>query len=193
MGREQEVQLAEGAQIEPRSPYGISKYTQELLGRCYAQMLGIEIIYARPFTFTGPRQSAVFALPSFARQIAEIEKAAADQVLVVGNLEAVRDYTDVRDIVYGLQLCFEHGKSGEVYNLCSGEGRRIGELLEKMLSLSSVNIQVRVDPALRQIQDIPSIIGDFSKAKNELGWSRSIRIEQTLIDLLNYWRRESTK
>jgi GDP-D-mannose dehydratase len=139
---------------------------------------------------TGPRRGEVFAESNFARQIAEIEEGLRDPVIYVGNLEARRDYSDVRDVVRGYWLLLERGEPGEVYNLCSGRAWAIREILDFYLRRSSVSrIEVKRDPARLRPSDVPHLLGDASKIRQALGWKPEIPFEQTLLDTLEYWRR----
>lgn len=139
---------------------------------------------------TGPRRGEVFAESNFARQVAEIEVRLREPVVHVGNLEARRDYSDVRDVVRGYWLLLERGTLGEVYNLCSGRSLAIREILDFLLSRSSVaGIRVQQDPTRMRPSDVPHLLGDASKIRKELGWEPEVPLEQTLLDTLEYWRR----
>src|SRR2546426_5333087 len=139
---------------------------------------------------TGPRSGEVFAESNFARQVAEIEVRLREPVVHVGNLEARRDYSDVRDVVRGYWLLLERGTLGEVYNLCSGRSLAIREILDFLLSRSSVaGIRVQQDPTRMRPSDVPHLLGDASKIRKELGWEPEVPLEQTLLDTLEYWRR----
>jgi GDP-4-dehydro-6-deoxy-D-mannose reductase len=149
----------------------------------------IKIIVMRAFNHTGPRQTPDFVVPAFAKQIAEIEKGTASPELYVGNLEAVRDFLDVRDVVKAYKLVLEKGKSKEIYNVASGEGIRIHDILEKLLTLSSKKISIKQDDKRLRPSDIACSVGSFKKIKNELGWEPQISLEKTLADTLYYWRK----
>jgi GDP-4-dehydro-6-deoxy-D-mannose reductase len=181
---------SEDAPLVPKTPYGVSKLAQELLA-CRAQHdRGLDIFIARPFNHVGPRQDASFATAAFARQIALIETGQAPPVIHVGNLEARRDLTDVRDTVRAYQLITASGIAGRVYNVCSGVARRVGDLLEGLLSIARVNVEVAVDPERLRPSDVPVLVGDPSRIQRELGWQAEIPIERTLADLLAYWRQQ---
>jgi len=137
---------------------------------------------------TGPRRGEVFAESTFAKQIAEIEKGRKEPVILVGNLEAKRDYTDVRDMVNGYFLAATKGKPGEVYNICSGKAVKIAEVLEILLKMSKVKTKIVQDPARMRPSDVPILQGDYSKFKRRTGWEPKIPLQKTLKDLLNYWR-----
>jgi GDP-4-dehydro-6-deoxy-D-mannose reductase len=186
--QEDEIPVREDAPLRPLSPYGVSKVGQDLLGYQYFRSYGMGIIRTRAFNHTGPRRGSVFVNSDFARQIAMIEKNKMEPVLRVGNLSATRDFSDVRDVVKAYWLALEKGKAGEVYNIASGKGRKIREVLECLLSLSSVEVKVQEDPEKMRPSDVPILIGDYSKFREKVGWEPEIPIEETLKDLLDYWR-----
>ena len=178
--------LREDSPIGPSSPYGVSKLAQEMLA---LRATSAAVILARPFNHAGPRQSPAFVTSSFARQIAEIEAGFVAPTLSVGNLDARRDVTDVRDTVRAYRKLAEKGQPRRAYNICSGRAYRIGDLLEMLLARARTPIAVVTDPARLRPSDQPVILGDPSRAETELGWRATVSIEDTLTDLLEYWRR----
>jgi GDP-4-dehydro-6-deoxy-D-mannose reductase len=178
--------LTEQAPLGPSSPYGVTKLAQEAIAR---GATSLPVVLVRPFNHVGPRQSPAFVTSSFARQIAEIEVGAADPVLSVGNLEARRDITDVRDVVRAYRLLAEKGQPHRPYNVCSGRAYRIGDLLEMLLARAQRSIRTVVDPSRLRPSDQPLILGDPSRARADCGWQATIPIEATLNDLLDYWRQ----
>jgi len=184
-----EIPLRETTPLRPSSPYAVSKVAQAHLARLYGPAGGMKVVLSRTFPHTGPGRGETFAESSFARQIAEIEAGLRPPVLSVGNLEAVRDYTDVRDVVRSYWTLLEKGKAGEVYNVCSGRGRRIQEMLDMLLASSSVRLEVKVDSKRLRPSDVPVLVGDPSKIRADTGWAPGIPLEQTLRDLLEDWRR----
>jgi GDP-4-dehydro-6-deoxy-D-mannose reductase len=183
-----EVPMKETNPLRPLSPYAVSKVAQDLLAYQYFMSYGLPIVRTRGFNHTGPRRGEVFVTSAFARQIAEIEKGRREPVIKVGNLEARRDFSDVRDIVAAYWLSLEKGAPGEVYNIGSGVARSIGELLEALLALSSVKARVEVDSARLRPSDVPILLADTAKFAELTGWRPTIPFEQTLGDLLDYWR-----
>jgi GDP-4-dehydro-6-deoxy-D-mannose reductase len=183
--RASENALGEESPIGPSSPYGFSKVAQEMLALRATQS---PIFLARPFNHAGPRQSPAYVTSSFARRIAEIEAGLVAPVLEVGNLDARRDVTDVRDTVRAYQMIVANGRAGRPYNVCSGRAYRIGDLLDTLLGFTRVRIQVSHDPARLRPSDNPVMIGDPSRIASEVGWRAAISIEETLKDLLDYWR-----
>ena len=177
--------LSEDSPIGPASPYGVSKLAQEMLG---ARETSFPVVMARPFNHAGPRQAPAFVTSSFARQIAEIEAGVAGPALSVGNLDARRDITDVRDTVRAYRMLAESGLPGRPYNICSGRAYRVGDLLEMLLARARVPITVVSDPARLRPSDQPVILGNPTRTATEIGWQATIGIEDTLRDLLEHWR-----
>ncbi len=185
---EHELPIKETNPLRPLSPYAVSKIAQDFLGYQYFKSYGIKAVRTRGFNHTGPRRGDVFVSSNFAKQIAEIEKGKREPVIYVGNLESVRDFTDVRDMVRAYWLAVEKGEPGEVYNICSGKGLKIKEVLEILLAYSRVKVEVKVDPARLRPSDVPVLVGDNTKFRKRTGWKPEIPIEKTLKDLLDYWR-----
>ncbi len=185
---EDELPVKETNPLRPLSPYAVSKVGQDLLGYQYYKSYGLDIIRTRGFNHSGPRRGEVFVCSNFAKQIARIEKKKQEPVVYVGNLEAIRDFTDVRDIVKAYWLATEKGEPGEVYNICSGKGYKIEEVLDILLGLTKERIKVKKDPKRMRPSDVPVLIGDCKKFRGITGWKPEIPFERTLEDLLNYWR-----
>jgi GDP-4-dehydro-6-deoxy-D-mannose reductase len=152
---------------------------------------GLDVVLARPFNHTGPRQEPVFAVPSFARQVARIEAGLEPPVIRVGNLDSRRDLTDVRDVATAYVRIVAAGRPGRPYNVCSGRAWRIGDLLEELIHLARVPITVEVDPGRLRPNDVPVLQGSATRIRTELGWKPEITIEQTILDTLDYWRDET--
>jgi GDP-4-dehydro-6-deoxy-D-mannose reductase len=178
--------LSEECPLLPSSPYGLSKLAQEMLGMKSNGVLSVTI--ARPFNHIGPRQDPHFVASGFARRIADIEMGRWAPEISVGNLEARRDLTDVRDTVRAYQMILERGLPGRPYNVCSGHAISIRELLDRLIARARVRVQVKVDPARYRPNDTPLLLGDPTRLREELGWRPEIPIEKTLDDLLEYWR-----
>ena len=183
---ESKILIKEDEQFKPSSPYGVSKVGQDMLAYLYWRTYSIKIIRVRPFYITGPGKISD-ACSDFARGIVEVEKGKTD-TLTTGKLESVRDMVDVRDCVGAMWLLMEHGVPGEDYNICSGRGYRMRDILDKLLSLSPSEIKVCQSPERIRALDDPILIGDNSKLCR-LGWKPQIPIERTLSDILDYWRK----
>jgi GDP-4-dehydro-6-deoxy-D-mannose reductase len=181
--------LAETHELAPNNPYGLSKLAQEMLAARTDGALAVTI--ARPFNHVGPRQDPHFAASGFARRIADIERGRWAPEISVGNLEARRDITDVRDTVRAYRLILEKGEPGRPYNVCSGRALSIRELLDLLLARARVPIAIKIDPARLRPNDTPLLLGDPGRLRDELGWTPAIPLEQTLDDLLEYWRSEN--
>jgi GDP-4-dehydro-6-deoxy-D-mannose reductase len=180
--------ITEANAIAPTSPYAISKLAQERLALRALEEDGIEIVVTRSFNHTGPRQTPAFVAPSMARQIAFIERGQAEPVIKVGNLDAQRDLTDVRDVVRAYVALMQHGRAGVVYNVASGVGRTIRSLLEALTARSIVPVRIEIDPSLMRPNDVPVVIGDFSRLSTATGWRPEVTFERMLDDLLTFWR-----
>jgi GDP-4-dehydro-6-deoxy-D-mannose reductase len=179
------VALSEDSEIGPSDAYGISKLAQEMLAlRTY----WCPVLVTRSFNHAGPRQSDAFVTSGFARQIAEIEQGRTAPVLRVGNLESRRDLTDVRDTVRAYRLIAQHGTPGRPYNVCAGRAYRVADLLDLLVGMSRVRVRIEVDPARLRPSDVPVVLGNPARLEHETGWRPEISIEQTLGDLLDYWR-----
>jgi GDP-4-dehydro-6-deoxy-D-mannose reductase len=183
-----EVPMKETNPLRPLSPYAVSKVAQDLLGFQYWQSYRLHIVRTRGFNHTGPRRGEVFVTSNFARQIAMIEKGLVAPVIKVGNLDAKRDFTDVRDTVRGYWLALEKGEPGEVYNIGSGKAISMKDMLDMLLSLSTAKVEIRVDPDRLRPSDVQILCADVTKFKAATGWVPKIPLEKTLKDLLDYWR-----
>jgi GDP-4-dehydro-6-deoxy-D-mannose reductase len=181
--------LREDAALRPNSPYAVSKVAQGYLALQYALSHAMPVLRTRTFPTTGPGRGEGFAESSFAKQLVEIELGRRAPVLEVGNLDAVRDFTDVRDVVRAYWLLLEKGQPGEVYNVCSGRGIAIREILERLVALTDATVELRVDPARLRPSDIPALVGDPERLRRATGWQPCLPIERTLQDLLDDWRR----
>ena len=185
-----EVPIKETNPLRPLSPYAVSKIAMDYLGYQYHESYGMKILRTRGFNHTGPRRGDVFAESSFAKQIAEIEKGKHDSVVHVGNLEAERDYTDVRDMVKAYYLAVQRCDGGDVYNICTGKAWKIRKVLDLLISMATVKVEVKQDPARMRPSDVEILLGDNSKFVAKTGWKPEILFEKTMEDLLNYWREK---
>ncbi|MBI2074342.1 MAG: GDP-mannose 4,6-dehydratase [Candidatus Levybacteria bacterium] len=188
MVAKEDLPVDEETRFMPTNPYAVSKITQDFLGLQYALSYKQNIIRVRPFNHIGPRQTEHFAVAAFSKKIAEIEKGKIEPVLYVGNLEAKRDFTDVRDTVRAYSLIVEEGKIGDVYNIGTGISYKIQDILEKLLSFAKVKVEVKVDPNLFRPSDEQELICDSTKLRKLTMWEPTIPIDKTLKDTLDYWR-----
>jgi GDP-4-dehydro-6-deoxy-D-mannose reductase len=175
--------------LQPVSPYGVSKATQDLLAYQYFVSYALPTIRLRLFNHTGPRRPDRFSESSFARQIAEIEKDLRPPFIQVGDLSVVRDITDVRDVARAYWLAAAKGRPGEVYNVCSGRPVTIRQVLDHLLGMSEQAVKVQVDPGRLRPADIPVLYGSRERFTRATGWEPVIPLEQTLLDLLAWWRQ----
>lgn len=186
--RPEEIPVKEDNPLRPQSPYAVSKVAMDYLGYQYYCSYNMRIVRTRGFNHTGPRRGETFVTSNFAKQIALIEKEKQEPVISVGNLDAQRDWTDVRDIVRGYLLALEKCDPGEVYNICSGRAVRVRNMLNLLLSFSKVKVEIRPDPTRMRPSDVPVLVGDNTKFRKKTGWKPEIPFEKTMEDLLNYWR-----
>lgn len=187
-----EVPIKETNPLRPLSPYAVSKVAQDFLGYQYHQSYELNIVRTRAFNHTGPRRGENFVTSNFAKQIVEIEKGKREPVLFVGNVEAKRDFTDVRDVVRAYWLATEKGEPGEVYNICSNKTISIKEMLDLLLGLSPMKdkIKIKEDSARLRPSDVQILFGDCTKFMQRTGWKPEISLEKTMADLLDYWREK---
>ncbi len=183
-----EIPIRETNPLRPLSPYAVSKVAQDMLGYQYWMSWKVDSVRTRGFNHEGPRRGPVFVASDFAKQIADIEKGRKKPVLHVGNLEAKRDFTDVRDMVRGYVMALEKCEAGEAYNICRGRAWSIQEVLDLLLARTKAKIEVHQDPARLRPSDVPILLGDNSKFVKATGWKAEIPFEKTLEDMLEYWR-----
>ncbi len=173
--------------LKPNSPYSLAKISAEIVSKYYIKNFGLKIIIARPFTHIGPGQSDKFSISNFASQIAQIYLGLNDPIITVGNLNTSRDLTDVRDVARAYWNLVDKGKVGEIYNICSGVERNIGDVLNELIYISGLKIKIYHDSLNYRINDQPRIKGSFNKIANDIGWKPEIKLSTTLSDLLKYW------
>ena len=189
----EELPVKETNPLRPLSPYAVSKVTQDTMAYQYYKSYGLRVVRTRAFNHSGPRQGEVFVTSSFAKQIAEIESGRKRPVIYVGNLEAKRDFTDIRDIVKAYVVALERCKVGDVYNIGSGRAHSIKEVLDALLGMGHLIIRVEEDPARMRPSDVPNMVSDSTKFTEATGWRPQIPFEQSLFDLLQYWRERANR
>ena len=188
--RPEETPVHEGVTPRPGNIYAATKACQNMLGSIYTKAYDMQLIMVRAFNHIGPNQAPIFVVSDFCKQVAEIEAGLKEPVMHVGNLQAKRDFTDVRDIVRGYGMLIQTGHPGETYNIGSGHALSIQSLLDQILALSEAPIKVETDPNRLRPSDIPIIEADVKKISDTTGWQPEIPIEKTLIETLNYWREQ---
>lgn len=186
------IPIREEEERHPMNPYGFSKYCQEEVAGLYRRVFGMRVFIIRPFHYTGPGQPSTFVCSSLARQIAECESGLRKEVLV-GNLEAERDFTDIRDVVRVYALIAEAGEPGRPYNVCRGEARPVRAILNQLISKAKKEVPVRVDPTRMRTSDVSIFSGDPSRVKAETGWHPKHDWDDMLSEVLEYWRKEISR
>jgi GDP-4-dehydro-6-deoxy-D-mannose reductase len=185
-----DLPITEDAPLRPLSAYAVSKVAQDLLGLQYYLTHKLHVVRVRPFNHIGPRQRMGFVAPDFASQIAAVELGLQPPIIEVGDLTTRRDFSDVRDVVRAYVLLVTSGEPGQVYNVGSGESHAVQEVLDILLARSNVPIEVRLDPARLRPSDVPEVVCDATRIQEQTGWQATIPFEQSLEDILAYWREE---
>jgi GDP-4-dehydro-6-deoxy-D-mannose reductase len=185
----EDLPIDEDTPFRPGNPYAVSKVACDFLAYQYGRSYKMPIVRVRPFTHIGPGQKTGFVTSDFAKQIAEIEKGSQEPIIRVGNLDAKRDFTDVRDVVRAYALLMEKGESGEVYNIGSGVSHKVEEILQYFMENAKVKITKETDPNKLRPSDIPDFVADYSKLQKLTGWKPEVPFEKSLKDILEYWRK----
>lgn len=186
--QEEEIPITEDNKIRPGNIYAATKVCQNMLAGIYAQAYDMDIMMVRAFNHIGPGQAPIFVVSDFCKQVAEIEAGKKTPVIYVGNLEAKRDFTDVRDVVKAYVLLVQKGVAGETYNVGCGHAYKIKEVLDLIISKSTSKIEIKIDPNKIRPVDVPIIEADITKINQATGWKPEIPLEQTILETLNYWR-----
>lgn len=190
---EDELPITEATPFRPQSPYGVSKVAEDLTAYQYHASFGLRTLRTRSFTHTGPRSKRVFVAPAFAKQIAEIEAGQREEVIQVGNLASTRTFLDIRDMVEAYWLLTEKCPPGEVYNIAGDHTCTVGQMLDALLSMTDVRPKIEVVPHLLRPSDVTRQVADTAKFREATGWRPRISFEQTLRDILDYWRNQITQ
>lgn len=187
-GNANHLPLSEEAILDPVSPYAVARVSQEMLSRVYAEAYDMDLVITRSFNHLGPGQKDVFVVASFAKQIASIKKSGQRQgALSTGDLTIIRDFLDARDVVRAYYLLLTQGKKGRVYNVCSGQGRVLKDVVDALASMAGIVLTTETNPALVRPSDNRAIIGSNQRIYDDLGWRPSFSFQQSLEDLLNDW------
>lgn len=189
-GQRSEKSIDEKTSFAPTSPYAVSKIAQDFMGLQYFLSYGMPIIRVRPFNHIGEGQRLGFVVPDFVKQIIDIERSGKPGTMTVGNLDAVRDFTDVKDMVRAYELALTEGKPGDVYNIGSGRGMGIKDLLRRLISLSGANIAVNIDKSRFRPGESSCLVADSSKFRTLTGWKPRIPLETTLKRVLEWYRTQ---
>lgn len=188
--KKDECPIIEDNVVRPGNIYAATKACQNMLGKIYSDAYDLDIMMVRAFNHIGPNQTPMFVVADFCKQVADIEKGIQEPVIYVGNLSAKRDFTDVRDVVKAYAKLVKGGKRGETYNVGTGNAIAIEDILNKIVSMSDKNIEVKIDEKKLRPVDVPIIEPDISKIKSEVGWEPQIPLEQTLLETLEHWRNQ---
>lgn len=189
---EAELPLTEEHPLKPLSPYAVARVSQEMLSKIYADGYALDIIMTRSFNHIGPGQKEVFVISSFAKQLVQLSKeTATKKTITTGNLSVIRDFVDVRDVVKAYYLLLKKGKRGEVYNICSGNGIVLKDIVLSMGKILNLEVETVVNPELIRPTENKKVVGSFQKIKTELGWQPEIPIEKSLEDIISYWQVEA--
>jgi GDP-4-dehydro-6-deoxy-D-mannose reductase len=184
----EDLSLKEDHKLNPVSPYAVARISQEYLSRVYVNGYGVDIVLTRSFNHIGPMQNDIFVVSSLAKQLVEIKKSGKNRGgLVTGDVSIVRDFTDVRDVVHAYYLLLKNGKKGHIYNVCSGIGLSIKDIIDIMAKQLNIEVDINIDHRLIRPADNRKIIGSNEKIKRELGWHNSIPLEKSLKDIICYW------
>lgn len=187
---EADIPLKENAFLNPVSPYAVARVSQELLSKVYVNGYDLDIVLTRSFNHIGPRQKDIFVISSFVKKIIEIKHKKAEPKITTGNLDIIRDFLDVRDVVRAYYDILHNGRKGEIYNICSGEGTSLRKIITMISDIVGVDIETITDPNLVRPNDNKIIIGDNTKIKSEINWKPEISLERSLGDIVKYWEKE---
>jgi len=185
----EELPLKETRPLRPTSPYGVARVSQEMLSQVYAQGFGLDLVITRSFNHVGPRQRETFFIPGLVKQFASAKAAGAARVeILAGDMNVIRDFTDVRDIVRAYLLLLEHGRAGEIYNVCSGKGYLLEDIVHMLEKISGIKAHIVIDPARIRPVENPAIVGDNHKLRTECEWRPRYDLATTLSQILDYYR-----
>ncbi len=186
--KEADIPLHEDHLLNPVSPYAVARVSQEMLSKIYVDGYGMDLVMTRSYNHIGPGQKDLFVISSFAKQLVALSRQGEIRELITGDTSIIRDFVDVRDVVRAYYLLFKTGRKGEVYNVCSGEGSTLKEVIDKMAKILNLSITTRVNESLIRPNDNRIIIGSNEKIKQDTGWQKEISLEKSLEDLILYWQ-----
>lgn len=180
--------MKESFVLHPKSPYSVARLSQEYMSKLYVDNFGMDIVMTRSFNHIGPRQSTRFVIPSFIEQLVNIADGKVENKMMVGNIDVVRDFTDVRDVIDAYYKIIKNAPNRSVYNVCSGRGTKLRDIIDTTSNTLGIKPSIIVDPSRVRANEIPSVIGDNSKLKTELGWQPKYTLQQTVSDMINYMK-----
>ncbi len=190
---EKDLPLTEQHPLKPLSPYAVARVSQEMLSKIYADGYSMDIIMTRSFNHIGPGQRDAFVFSSFAKQLVQLAKTDEKvKKIITGDLTIIRDFVDVRDVVKAYYLLLKEGKQGEVYNICSGKGFLLKDIIKIMSNLLNIEVETETNPSLARPNENKKIIGSYQKINTELGWHPEIGIEKSLSDIIDYWKQQTS-
>lgn len=185
-----DMPLVETFRVNPISPYAVARVSQEQLSKVYSDGYGLDIIMTRSFNHIGPGQTEKFVIPAFVNKIQQARTNGLKEIQV-GRTDIYRDFVDVRDVVRAYYLLFKGGRKSEIYNICSGKGLTLYEILDKLMTKMGVKLEIKTDAQLVRPSDNEIIIGSYQKLSGELGWHPEISLDQSLDDIIRYWENKS--
>lgn len=181
-----DVPMQESFTLHPKSPYSVARLSQEYMSKLYVDRFGLDIVMTRSFNHIGPRQSTRFVIPSFVEQLVNIASGKSENKMMVGNIDVIRDFTDVRDVVDAYWRIIKKSPNREVYNVCSGRGVKLRDIIDMTANHLNIKPNVVIDAKRVRTNDIASVVGDNTKLKRELGWAPRYNLNKTLLDMINY-------
>ncbi len=185
-----DIPIKEYFHLHPKNPYAVARVEQEYLAKLYVDYFDVDIVMTRSFNHIGPKQAKHFVIPSIINGFIDILKGRSDNVLSVGNIDVVRDFLDVRDVVRAYYQILKFGQKREVYNVCSGVGTRLSEIIELISVKMNIFPKLYVDPSKLRVNDILFVVGDNSKLKQELDWKAKISLDTTISDMIESYKNE---
>lgn len=186
----QEMPLKESFQLKPNNPYSVARVSQEMLSKLYADSYGLDIVMTRSFNHIGPGQRDIFVVSSFVKQLVKISQHPEEKIIKVGNINVVRDFLDVRDVVDAYYKLLINGEKGSVYNVCSSKGTKLEDLIKAIANILKIEIKIEIDPQKVRPNDSEIIIGDNTKLMTELGWRPKYSLKETFEDMVDFWREK---
>lgn len=189
---EDQIPITELTATKPNSPYAVARVSQEMMSGIYANNYDVDIVMTRSFNHIGPGQKDIFVISSFAKKLTDIKKGLVNsKSIVVGNIALIRDFVDVRDVVNAYYILLEKGKKGNIYNICSGKGYSLEEILKKMMAILELSVSIKIDEDLIRPDDNKIMIGSNKKLSIETGWNTTIDLDTSLKNIIEYWTNKS--